>query len=50
VLAHHLYATVDGGFFLMAVLYLEWQIIDFNDDVMKLAMSTLLFILVSHQR
>jgi len=43
VLARHLYATVDTGFFLTAVLCLQWQIIGCIDDVMKLAKSTLLF-------
>ena len=43
VLARRLYGTVETGFFLTAVLCLQWQIIGRIDDVMKLAKSTLLF-------
>ncbi len=43
VLTRRLYGTVETGFFLTAVLCLQWQIIGRIDDVMKLAKSSLLF-------
>ncbi len=42
-LVHHLYATVNLWYYLLAVPCLQWQSIGHIDDVMKLEKGTLLF-------